>query len=148
MNTEKYIVRLSDVERQELETIIKKRKGTSQKVKRAIVLLKADVDGPNWTNEKIRDLTGLSSQTIVNVRKQFVLEGFEVTLERKKRRLPPVPQKLDGLQEAKIIAMRCGSPPEGFEQWSLRLLADRVVVLGITDSISHETIRQTLKKTI
>jgi len=148
MNTEKYIVRLSDVERQELETIVKKRKGTSQKVKRAIVLLKADVDGPNWTNEKIRDLTGLSSQTIVNVRKQFVLEGFEVTLERKKRRLPPVPQKLDGLQEAKIIAMRCGSPPEGFEQWSLRLLADRVVVLGITDSISHETIRQTLKKTI
>jgi len=147
MNTEKYIVRLTDVERQTLETIVKKLKGTSQKVKRAIVLLKADADGPNWTNEKISELTGVSIQTIVNIRKQLVLEGFEVVLERKKRRLPPVPKKLDGLQEAKLIATRCGSPPEGFGQWSLRLLANQTVVLEIVDSISPETVRQTLKKT-
>jgi len=147
MNTEKYIVRLSDAERQTLEIIVKKFKGTSQKVKRAIVLLKADVDGPNWTNEKIRDLTSLSIQAIVNVRKRLVLEGFDVAIERQKRRLPPVPQKLDGLQEAKIIATRCGSPPEGFAQWSLRLLAEQVVVLEIVDGISHETVRKTLKKT-
>jgi len=116
MNPEKYIVRLTDVERQTPETIVKKLKGTSQKVKRAIVLLKADADGPNWTNEKIRELTGVSIQTIVNIRKQLVLEGFEITLNRKQRRLPPVPQKLDGLQEAQVIATRCGSPPDGFGQ--------------------------------
>jgi len=147
MNTEKYIVRISDEERQKLESIVKKLKGTSQTVKRAIVLLKADADGPNWTNEQIHELTGVSLRAITNLRKQLVLEGFEVTLNRKKRRLPPVPKKLDGLQEAKLIATRCGSPPEGFGQWSLRLLANQVVVLEIADSISHETVRQTLKKT-
>jgi hypothetical protein len=147
MNTEKYIVRLSDSERQKLEIIVKKLKGTSQKVKRAIVLLKADADGPNWTNEQIHELTGVTIQTIVNIRKQLVLEGFDVVLDRKKRRLPPIPKKLDGLQEAQIIATRCGSPPEGFGQWSLRLLANQAVVLEIVDSVSHETVRQTLKKT-
>jgi hypothetical protein len=146
MNTEKYIVRLSDAERRELETIVKKLKGTSQKVKRAIVLLKADANGPNWTNEKIRDLTNVSIQTIVNIRKRLVLEGFDVAIERQKRRLPPVPKKLDGLQEAKIIATRCGSPPDGFAKWSLRLLAEQVVVLEVVDDISHETVRKTLKK--
>jgi hypothetical protein len=148
MNTEKYIVRLSEAERRELESIVKKLKGTSEKVKRAIVLLKADADGPNWTNEKIRELTGLSIQGIVNIRKRLVLEGFEIAIERRKRRLPPVPKKLDGLQEAKLIAMRCGSPPEGFGQWSLRLLANQMVVLEIVDSICPETVRKTLKKMI
>jgi hypothetical protein len=130
-----------------LEAIVKKLKGTSQKVRRAIVLLKADADGPNWSNEKIKDLTGLSLLSIGRIRKQLVTEGFEATLERKKRRLPPVPKKLDGVQEAQLIAMRCGSPPEGFGQWSLKLLANQMVVLEIVDSISHETVRQTLKKT-
>jgi len=148
MNTKKYIVRLSEEERQQLETIVKKLKGTSQKVKRAIVLLKADADGPNWPNEKIHELTGLSLQSISNIRKQLVLEGFEVTLNRKKRRLPPVPKKLDGLQEAQLIATRCGTPPEGFGQWSLRLLANQAVVLEIADSVSYETVRKTLKKTV
>ena len=147
MNTEKYIVRLSHEERQKLETIVKKLKGTSQKVKRAIILLKADADGPNWTNEQIHELTGVSVRAITNVRKQLVLEGFDVVLDRKQRRLPPVPKKLDGLQEAKIIATRCGSPPEGFAKWSLRLLAEQVVVLEVVDFISHETVRKTLKKT-
>jgi len=147
MNTEKYIVRLSNEERQKLETIVKKLKGTSQKVKRAIILLKADADGPNWTNEQIHELTGGSVRAITNVRKQLVLEGFDVVLDRKQRRLPPVPKKLDGLQEAKIIATRCGSPPEGFAKWSLRLLAEQVVVLEVVDFISHETVRKTLKKT-
>ena len=78
-----YIVRLTDEERQTLETLVKKLKGTSQKVKRAIVLLKADAHDPNWTHEKIRELTGLSIQAIVNIRKQLVLEGFDVVLDRK-----------------------------------------------------------------
>jgi biotin operon repressor len=148
MSVEKFIVRLTDEERRKLETIVKKLKGTSQRVKRAIVLLKADADGPNWTNEQIRDLTGLSLQSISKIRKQLVLEGFEIVMDRKKRRLPPVPKKLDGFQEAKIIATRCGLPPDGFGQWSLRLLANQTVVLEIADSISHETVRQILKKTI
>jgi len=148
MNMEKFIVRLTDEERRKLEAIVKKLKGTSQRVKRALVLLQADADGPNWTNEKIRDLTGLSLQSIGKIRKQLVLEGFDVVLDRKKRRLPPVPKKLDGFQEAQIIATRCGSPPEGFGQWSLRLLANQAVVLEIVDSISHATVRQILKKTV
>jgi len=123
---------LSEAERRELTTIVKKLKGTSEKVKLAIVLLKADADGSNWTNEQIRDLTGLSLQGIVNIRKKLVLEGFDIAIERQKRRLPPVPKKLDGLQEAKIIAMRCGAPPEGFGQWSLRLL----IVVKFCDDVS------------
>ena len=147
MNTEKYIVRLSEEERQELEAIVKKLKETSQKVKRAIVLLKADADGPNWTNEKIHELTDVSLGAISRLRKQLVTEGFEATLHRKKRLVPPREKKLDGIQEATLIATRCGSPPEGLGQWSLRLLANQMVVLEVTDSISPETVRQTLKKT-
>ncbi len=112
MNTEKYIVRLSEEERLELQTIVKKLKGTSQKVKRAVVLLKADVNGPNWTNQKIRDLTDLSIQAIVNIRKRLVTEWFEIAMGGKKCLCSAVPQKLDGMQEAKIIATRCGTPPE------------------------------------
>ena len=147
MNTNKYIVRLADNERQQLENIVKKLKSTARRVRRAIVLLKADADGPNWCNEKISELTGMNLSSISAIRKQLVTEGFEATLERKKRRLPPVPKKLDGVQEAQLIAMRCGSPPEGFGQWSLKLLANQMVVLEIVDSISHETVRKTLKKT-
>ena len=147
MNTEKYIVRLSEGERQELETIVKKLKGTSQKVNRALALLHADADGPDWTNEQIAQRTGLTLRAISNLRKKLVTEGFESAIHRKQRLCPSVPKKLDGLQEAQVIATRCGSPPEGFGMWSLRLLAEQVVVLEIVDSISHETIRRTLKKT-
>ena len=148
MNTEKYIVRLSSEERQELETIVKKLKGTSQKVNRALALLHADANGPDWTNEQIAQRTGLTLRAISNLRKKLVTEGFEAAVERKQRLCPSVPKKLDGLQEAQVIATRCGSPPEGFGMWSLRLLAQQVVVLEIVDAISHETVRRTLKKTI
>ena len=147
MNTEKYIVRLSSEERQELETIVKKLKGTSQKVNRALALLHADANGPDWTNEQIAQRAGLTLRAISNLRKKLVTEGFEATINRKQRLCPSVPKKLDGLQEAQVIATRCGSPPEGFGMWSLRLLAQQVVVLEIVDSISHETVRRTLKKT-
>jgi len=148
MNTEKYIVRLSDEERQDLEKIVKKLKGTSQKVNRALALLHADANGPDWTNDQIAARTGLTVRAITNIRKQLVTEGFEAAIDRKQRRLPAVPQKLDGLQEAQVIATRCGSPPEGFGKWSLRLLANQTVVLEIIDAISHETVRKTLKKTV
>lgn len=143
----KYIVSLTDAEREELELVIKKLKGTSGKVRRAQVLLKADTKGACWTDSKISEAYGCRAKTVENIRQRLVTEGFEVTLNGKQRTTPPVPKKLDGNQEAEIIALRLGSPPKGFANWSLRLLAGHVVELGIVDSISHETVRRTLKKT-
>jgi len=143
----KYIVRLSDEERNLLRDIVKKLKGTSQKVRRANILLKADADGPNWSDAKIAEALACRTRTIENVRRRLVTEGLDAVLNRKKRETPPTPKLLDGKQEAEIIAMRLGKPPAGFANWTLRLLADQVVALEITDSISHETVRSTLKKT-
>ena len=86
-------------------------------------------------------------QTVENLRKRLVSEGFDIALHGKPRDTPPRQKVLDGKQEAKVIAMRLGKPPKGYANWSLRLLAERVVELGLVESISHETIRQTLKKT-
>ena len=143
----KFIVRLSDEERVVCQEIIKKLKGTSQKVRRAQILLKADADGPAWSDVRIAEAFDCRVQTIENVRKRLVLEGFEQALERKKRADPPTPCKLDGEAEAKLIAMRLGKPPAGYGHWTLQLLADEMVALEIVDSISHETVRQVLKKT-
>jgi Homeodomain-like domain len=142
----KYVVRLTDAERQSLGEVVARFKGSSQKVRRAQVLLKADADGPCWTDAKIADAFGCRTKTVENIRERFVVEGFEVTLDGKTR-VEPRPKLLDGEQEAKVIAMRLGSPPVGFANWTLRLLAEQVVALEIVESISHETVRRTLKKT-
>ena len=143
----KYIVRLSDEERQVCKDVIKKLKGTSQKVRRAQVLLKADADGPAWTDERIAEAFNCRVQTIESIRKRFVTESFENALDRKKRETPPTPPLLDGKGEAKLISMRLGKPPAGYGRWTLQLLADELVTLEVVDSISHETVRKTLKKT-
>lgn len=143
----KYIVRLSRKERQQLTETVRSLKGSSQKARRARIMLKADVNGPTWTDAKIADAFSCRVQTVENLRKRLVTEGFAIALHGKPREKPPVAKKLDGKQEAKLIAMRLGKPPKGFSNWSLRLLAERVVELGLTDSISHETVRKTLKKT-
>jgi hypothetical protein len=142
----KYIVRLSDAERRVCEQTVKKLKGTSQKVRRAQMLLKADGDGSAWTDEMISDAFGCRVQTVENLRKRFVMESFELALEGRKRQTPPTAPLLDGEAEAKVIAMRLGKPPAGYGRWTLRLLAEQVVELEIVPSISHETVRQTLKK--
>lgn len=144
----KYIVRLSDAERQECNKVVSELKGSSQKARRAHILLKADADGPAWTDEKIGEAFGCRVQTVENVRKRFVTEGFELALNGEKRQLPPTPPILDGEGEARVIAMRLGKPPAGYGRWTLRLLAEQVVELEIVESISHETIRTTLKKTV
>jgi len=144
----KYIVRLADAEREQLEAIVKKLSGGSEKVKRAQILLKADADGPNWPDERIAEAFSCRVSTIEALRKRLVTKGFEAAIERKKRKTPPVPKKLDGEQEARIIATRLGKPPKGYANWSLRLLADEVVALEIIESISYETVRQALKKTV
>ena len=143
----KYIVRLSDEERNELTAVIKKLKGTSQKVRRAQILLKADTDGPNWTDHRIAEAFGCRTKTVENIRQRLVEQGFQEALDRSERRTPPVEKLLSGEQEARIIATRLASPPPGYANWTLRLLARKVVELGIVDSVSHETVRRTLKKT-
>ena len=143
----KYIVRLTEEERAVCDATIKKEKGKSEKLRRATILLKADADGPAWADAKISEAIGCRRQTVENVRQAFVLEGFEAALSRRKRATSPTPKLLDGAAEAKLIATRLGKPPAGFGHWTLRLLADHLVELEIVESISPETVRQTLKKT-
>ena len=143
----KYIVRLTDEERKTLQEIVTKFKGSSQKVRRAQVLLKADADGPAWTDAKIAEAVGCRTKTVENLRQRLVTEGFDLTLNGQPRLKPPCAKLLDGEQEAQVIALRLGSPPPGFANWSLRLLAEKVVALEIVESISYETVRRTLKKT-
>ena len=144
----KYIVRLSEAERNELRGVIKKLSGSSQKVRRAQILLKADSDGSNWTDARIAEAFECRIKTVENIRKRLIESGFEATLNGKQRSSPPTPKCLDGEQEAQVIALRLGYPPKGYANWSLRLLSRKVVELSIVDSISHETVRQTLKKTV
>lgn len=142
-----YIVRLTDEERHQLGDVIKKLSGSSQKVRRAQILLKADLEGANWTDERIAEAFSCRTQTVENIRRRLVEQGFEEALNGARRSTPPVEKLLDGEQEAHIIALRLGAPPKGYANWSLRLLSRKVVELSIVDSISHETIRRTLKKT-
>jgi homeodomain-containing protein len=142
-----YVVRLTDQERDELQNVVKKLKGTGQKVRRAQILLKADADGPNWTDERIAEAFSCRTRTIEMIRQRLVERGFEETLHRVERAQPPVEKLLTGEQEARIIAMRLGPPPKGYANWTLRLLARKVVELEIADSVSYETVRRTLKKT-
>jgi hypothetical protein len=143
----KYIVRLNDVEREQLHQIVKQFSGSSQRVRRAQILLKADADGPAWTDARIAEAFGCRTNTVENIRQRLVEFGFAQTLEGKQRAEPARPKCLTGDEEARIIATRLGKPPKGYANWSLRLLADKVVELQLAPKVSHETIRQTLKKT-
>ena len=144
----KYIVRLTESERKALRDVIKKLSGRSQKVRRAHILLKADADGPGWTDARIADAFTCRTRTVETIRQRFVEHGFEETLNGKQRSQPSTEKLLNGEQEAKVIATRLGPPPQGYSNWSLRLLARKVVELEIVESISHETVRRTLKKTV
>jgi hypothetical protein len=142
-----YIVRLTDQERDELQSVIKKLKGSGEKVRRAQILLKADADGPKWTDARIAEAFSCRARTVEKIRQRLVERGFEETLHRIERAQPPVAKLLTGDQEARIIATRLGAPPKGYANWTLRLLARKVVELRIVDSVSYETVRRTLKKT-
>ena len=149
-----YVVRLPEEERQQLEGMVKggkanRRKVSSLKLTRARILLKADQQegALSWTDAKIADALDISPKTVFNVRRRWVELGLEQALERKKQNTPSRQRKLDGNAEAKLVAVCCDPAPEGQVAWTLRLLADKVVELGLATSISPETIRQTLKKT-
>lgn len=143
----KYIVRLTEEERDHLEGMVRKGRTNAQKIRRAQVLLKVDADGPNWTDEETAEAFRMRSKTVADIRQRFVEGGLGRALERKGPDEPPRRRKLDGAGEARLIAMACGEPPEGRARWTLRLLAGQLVELAIVDGISHETVRQTLKKT-
>ena len=143
----KYIVRLTEEERETCRETVRRLSGGSEKVRRAQILLQADADGPGWTDRRIAEAYRCRTKTVENIRRRFVLGGFAAALHRRKRATPPVAKRLDGEGEAQVIALRLGPPPPGYANWSLRLLARRVVELGLVESISAETIRRTLKKT-
>jgi hypothetical protein len=145
----KYIVRLSDDEREQLKKIITSGRGTARMFTRARILVKADQSekGPAWPDEKIGEALDVTVQTIERIRKQLVEEGFDSVLSRHEYKQKVSRKKVDGEVEAHLIALSCSEPPEGRARWTLRLLAEKVVELGYIESISHEAIRQTLKKT-
>ena len=147
--TKRYIVRLSNEERKQLGELLGRKTLAAKKRMRAQVLLKADAgkDGPGWIDSRISDAFSVSVVTIEKVRKAYVLEGLEAAIERKKQCRPSRQPVLDGAKEARLVALCCGTVPAGHGRWTLRMLADKLVELKIVESISHETVRQALKKT-
>ncbi len=143
----KYIVRLTEEERNQLKKLVNSGRGPARMFTRARILLKADENGPAWSDKMISEALDITVQTIERVRKQLVEEGFDAVLSRREYKQKISRKKIDGEVEAHLIALSCSEPPEGRARWTLRLLADKIVELGYVDSISHEAIRQVLKKT-
>lgn len=144
----KYIVTLTDEERFELENVIRSGKAAARKLIRARILLKADSASgrKGWTDAAICRALDVSSPTVWRTRKRFVLESFEAALNSR-RPGRHYKRKLDGQQEAHLIAIACSQPPQGRQRWTLRLLRNRMVELRLVESLSHETVREVLKKT-
>lgn len=144
----KYIVTLTDEERQRLQEMLSRGKAAARKLMHARILLKADAapGGPDWPDGRIAEALDIGQATVERVRKEFVEEGLEAALERRKPRRV-YERKLDGDGEAHLVALACQEPPEGRSRWTLRLLADRMVALEYVDQLSYQTVRRTLKKT-
>lgn len=145
----RYLVKLDKQEREELSQLVKKERIAAKKRTHAQVLLLADAGkrGPAWKDEAIAEACQVTAQTVENIRKRLVLEGLESALTRKKQVRPSRVKILDGEKEAQVVALCCGAVPSGHARWTLRLLAERVVELDIVEAVSHETVRQCLKKT-
>jgi len=145
----KYIVLLNPEEREKLNKIITSGRGPARLFTHARILLKADQSegAPGWSDEKISKALDITVQTVERLRKQLVEEGFDQVLTRREYKQKVSRKKSDGDVEAHLVALACSNPPEGRARWTLRLLADSIIELEYVDSISHETVRQTLKKT-
>src|SRR5262245_8768667 len=150
ISVKKYVVRLSGEERERLETLLRKGKSPARRGLKARILLKADVSeaGKGWSDNRIIEALETSPSMVYRVRKQLVEEGFEAVLSRKPRAMPAVARIFDGEKEAKLIALACSKPPKGRARWTLRLLENKVVELGIVDRASDSTIGRALKKTL
>ena len=140
----KYVVTLTDAERQHLEQLLAKGKAAARTLRHAQTLLKAD-QAVGWKDADIADAFALSVRTVERLRQRFVEEGFEAAL--KPKAVPRLPRKVDGQLEAHLVALACSDPPQGRQRWTLRLLADKLVELDLVASISREGVRQALKKT-
>ena len=143
----KYIVTLTQEERQKLQMMLSKGRAAARKLTHARILLKADAgeDGPAWNDDAIAEGLEVGQATVERVRKQFIEEGFEAALDRRKPRRQ-YQRRLDGDGEAHLIALACSQAPEGRSRWTLRLLADRMVQLEYVEQVSYQTVRRTLKK--
>jgi hypothetical protein len=150
ISVKRYVVRLSGEERRQLETLVRKGKSPARRLLKARILLKADVSeaGEGWSDSRIIEALDASPSMVYRARKQLVEEGLEAVLSRKQRATPAVPPIFDGEKEAKLIALACSKPPKGRARWTLRLLENKVVELGIVDRASDSTIGRTLKKTL
>lgn len=150
ISVKRYVVRLSEEERERLKTLIRKGKSPARRLLKARILLKADVSeaGEGWSDSRIIEALDASASMVYRVRKQLVEEGLEAVLSRKQRATPAVPPIFDGEKEAKLIALACSKPPRGRARWTLRLLENKVVELGIVDRASDSTIGRALKKTL
>ena len=148
MPAKRYIVSLTPDERQTLEQLTKIGKAAARKINHARILLKADVSHPDggWTDQAISSAFNISTRTIERVRQRFVEENLENALTPRPRQSLKL-RRLDGEVEAHLVAIACSQAPPGYKRWTLRLLADQMVVLGYVENISHETVRQVLKKT-
>jgi transposase len=145
----KYIVTLTDEERASLDEMVRTGKAAAYKITHARILLKADASegGPAWTDGQIANALDVGTATVERLRQRFVEEGLDAALCRKKQQHPSRERTFDGAAEARLVALACSAPPEGRSSWTLRLLAEKLVELEVVESVSHETVRQVLKKT-
>lgn len=143
-----YRIELTKEQRDILEEIVRKGQGPARKIQHAHILLKADsgVEGPNWTDNQIQEAFGGGKSTIFRVKKRYIEHGLEDALNRRPQPERPEKRKIYGEQEAHIIAMMCSPAPEGFQRWSMRLVASRLVQLGEYEQIDHTTVWRVLKK--
>lgn len=148
MPKKKWIVELDDSERDELLAMINKGKAAAWKIKRARILLKADVgkSGPGWKDQQIVEALETNRTMVERVRRKLVEDGFDTVFTRKKRTAPPNEPIFDGEKEARLIALACSTPPKGHARWSIRLLAEKVVELEIVETVHHNTVGRVLKK--
>jgi transposase len=144
----RFPISLTETERDHLKRLIAAGTESSRKLTHARILLKADQgpSGPGWTDEAIAEAVEVSQPTVARIRQVYVTAGLEAALNRRAPTREYV-RKLDGAQEARLIALACTKPPDGVERWTLRLLADKLVALEVIDDVSYQTVRRVLKKT-
>lgn len=145
----RYRVELSDEERSELEQLTRRDKTGAKRFIHARTLLLSDSgpNGPSWSNAKIAEALGVTSRTVENTKRRLAEDGMAAALDRKKREKPPRESIFDGEKEARLIALACSDPPKGRKRWTVRLLAEQLVVLEVFDSISKSSVQNALKKT-
>ena len=149
MPSVKYLIELTDADRKILKDIVAKGSSSAKTILRANILLASDRNAKQrMTVAQIADAYHTSPTTVQTVRASYVNNGLESTIYRNKRETPPVPAKVTGDVEAHIVALACSEPPEGYERWTVRLLADKCVELNYVDSLSHMTVSRVLKKRI